>query len=98
MVTQKDQLFEHTENDVKEHIAQELKMPWSEIEQTLYADVMEYQRLTEFEGYTDASALLSRYNVAQIQAALYRAETMNIRAGDDFKTILRYAKTGQIAS
>jgi len=96
LVTQKDRLFEHTENDAKEHISQELKIPWSEIEQALYADVMEYQRLTEFEGYAGASAFLSRYNVAQLQAALYRAEVMTIRASDDFKTILRYAKLAKL--
>ena len=96
LVNQKDQLFEHTENDVKEQIATELEMSWDEIEQNLYADVMEYQRLNEFEGYPDALAFLSRYNVAQLQAALYRAETMTIWASDDFKTILRYAKLARL--
>ena len=57
---------------------------------------MEYQRLTEFEDFPDASAFLSRYNVAQLQAALYRAEVMTIRASDDFKTILRYAKLAKL--
>jgi len=96
LVNQKDQLFEHVENDVKEQIAKELEMSWVEIEQNLYADVMEYQRLKEFEGYANASAFLSRYNVAQLQATLYRAETMKIWASDDFKTILRYAKLARL--
>ena len=96
LVNQKDQLFEHTEKDVKEQIATELEVSWDEIEQNLYADVMEYQRLNEFEGYADALAFLSRYNVAQLQAALYRAETMTIWASDDFKTVLRYAKLARL--
>ena len=96
LVSQKDQLFEHVENDTKEQIAEELETPWDEIEQNLYADVMEYQRLKELEGYANASAFLSRYNVAQLQASLYRAETMTIWASDDFKTILRYAKLARL--
>ena len=96
LVNQKDQLFEHAENDVKEQIAKELETPWDDIEQNLYADVMEYQRLKELEGYANASAFLSRYNVAQLQASLYRAETMTIWASDDFKTILRYAKLARL--
>ena len=96
LVNQKDQLFEHTEKDVKEQIAKELEMSWDDIEQNLYADVMEFQRLKEFEGYPDASSFLSRYNVAQLQASLYRAEAMNIWASDDFKTILRYAKLARL--
>ena len=43
-------------------------------------------------GYPDAAAFLSRYNVAQLQAALYRAETMTVTATRDLKTIVRYAK------
>ncbi|MBC8481637.1 MAG: DUF790 family protein, partial [Planctomycetes bacterium] len=96
LVSQKDQLFEHVENDVKEQIAKELEMSWNDIEQNLYADVMEYQRIKEFEGYANESVFLSRYNVAQLQASLYRAETMTIWASDDFKTILRYAKLARL--
>jgi hypothetical protein len=96
LVSQKDQLFEHTEEDVKQQISKKLGQPWNEIEQNLYADVMEYQQLCEFEGYTSASDFLSRYNIAQLQACLYRAETMTIWASDDFKTILRYAKLARL--
>ncbi len=96
LVNQKDQLFEHVENDVKEQIAKELEIPWDDIENNLYADVMEYQRLKKLEGYANASAFLSRYNVAQLQASLYRAETIKIWASDDFKTILRYAKLARL--
>jgi hypothetical protein len=57
---------------------------------------MAYQLLASFEGYPDGPALLSRYNVAQLQACLYRAESMTVEAAGDFKTILRYAKLARL--
>ena len=96
LVRERDRLFEHTEVEVKEAIARELGQPWPEIEAGLYADVMQFQPLREFIGYPDATALLSRYNVAQVQAALYRAVSMTVEATDDFKTILRYAKLARL--
>jgi predicted nuclease of restriction endonuclease-like RecB superfamily len=71
-------------------------MSWPDIEAGLYADVMAFQPLVSFEGYPDGPALLSRYNVAQIQACLYRALSMTIEAAADFKTILRYAKLARL--
>jgi predicted nuclease of restriction endonuclease-like RecB superfamily len=96
LVNVKDQLFEHDENDTKQKIAKELDSTWDEIEQDLYSDVIEFQQLIEFEGYDRAAAFLSRYNVAQLQASLYKAETLKIWASDDFKTILRYAKLARL--
>jgi predicted nuclease of restriction endonuclease-like RecB superfamily len=96
LVEQPDRLFEYEQTKIKTQLADELGLPWSEIEQGLYSDVMTYQVLERFEGYPNASALLSRYNVAQLQACLYRAERMTILATDDFKTIIRYAKLAQL--
>lgn len=96
LVEQPDRLFEHSETTVKAQLADELGVSWDEIEDSLYADVMAFQRLERFEGYPDASALLSRYNVAQLQACLYRAERMVVTATDDLKTILRYAKLAKL--
>ncbi len=96
LVESRDQLFENTEAEVKATIAQRLGRPWDEIEAELYADVIDFHRLTAFEGYADAAALLRRYNVAQLQAALYRAESLVVTATDDFKTILRYAKLAKL--
>jgi predicted nuclease of restriction endonuclease-like RecB superfamily len=42
LVRQEDRLFEHTEQDVKEQIAQKLDISWCEIEQSLYFG--EFQR------------------------------------------------------
>jgi predicted nuclease of restriction endonuclease-like RecB superfamily len=96
LVREPDRLFETGEAAAKTAIARELGRPWEEIEADLYADVFDYHRLRRFEGYPTPEALLSRYNVAQVQATLYRAERMSIRAAGDFKTILRYAKLARL--
>lgn len=96
LVQQSDQLFEHEEGKAKTALAESLGMPWDEIDRALYADVMAYQPLEEFAGYPDPAALLSRYNVAQLQACLYRAESMTVVATQDLKTIVRYAKLARL--
>jgi len=96
LVQQPDRLFEHEEKDAKSQIAEKLGVSWDKIEQSLYADVMDFQQLDEFAGYSDPGALLSRYNVAQLQACLYRAESMTVITIDDHKTILRYAKLARL--
>jgi hypothetical protein len=96
LVVQPDRLFEHDEEKVKSKLAEELGIAWDEIEQSLYSDVMAFHRLEAFEGYPDGAALLSRYNVAQLQACLYKAETMIVTATDDLKSILRYAKLARL--
>ena len=96
LVTRPDRLFEHGEAEVKARLAAELSMTWPQIEEGLYSDVAAHQRLEAFEGYADAAALLARYNVAQLQACLFRARSMTVEADDDFKTILRYAKLARL--
>jgi len=96
LVKQADRLFEHEEKKIKGQLSDKHGIPWDQIEQSLYSDVIAFQRLEQFEGYPTASALLSRYNVAQLQACLYRAESMTVSATDDFKTILRYAKLAHL--
>ncbi len=96
LVAKADRLFEHDEKKIKARLADEIGTPWEQIEQILYSDVLSFQRLEQFEGYPSAAALLSRYNVAQLQACLYRAESMIVSATDDFKTILRYAKLAHL--
>jgi predicted nuclease of restriction endonuclease-like RecB superfamily len=93
LVREADGIFDRTESQAKARIAQELGQSWDQIDAGLYADVEELQRLVRFEpGYADPAAILSRYNVAQVQACLYRARRMTILAGTDFAAILRYAK------
>ena len=96
LVQQPDRLFEHQEQRIKTMLAEDLGMSWDEIAQVLYADVMAYQSLEEFAGHPDAAAFLSRYNVAQLQACLYKAERMTVVATGDLKTIVRYAKLARL--
>jgi predicted nuclease of restriction endonuclease-like RecB superfamily len=96
LVQQTDRLFEHDEKRVKSQLADKLGTSWDQIDRVLYADVIAFQRLQEFAGYSEPGALLSRYNVAQLQACLYRAESMTVVATDDLKTILRYAKLARL--
>jgi hypothetical protein len=96
LVQAPDRLFEHEEGAAKSQLAEEFGTPWEAIEQGLYADVMAYQQLEEFTGYPDAAVFLSRYNVAQLQACLYRAESMTVMATRDLKTIIRYAKLAKL--
>jgi len=96
LVLKADRLFDREAAEVKTEIAARLGRPWEEIDRDLFADVMEFHRLVGFEGYPDAQALLARYNVAQVQAALFGAVSMNVWAGQDFKTILRYAKLARL--
>jgi len=96
LVQAPDRLFEHEEGAAKSQLAEELGTPWDVIEQGLFADVMAYQQLEEFTGYPDTAAFLSRYNVAQLQACLYRAESMTVTSTRDLKTIIRYAKLAKL--
>ncbi|MFT5524061.1 MAG: putative nuclease of restriction endonuclease-like RecB superfamily [Pirellulaceae bacterium] len=96
LVTRADRMFEYQQTEVKQQIADELGCSWAEIEGRLFSDVMEFHRLKDFPGYSDANALLARYNVAQYQVALYGATSLTVWATDDFKTILRYAKLARL--
>jgi len=96
LVRERDGLFDKTEAAAKQDIARELGRPWAEIDRELYADVIDQHRLVAFAGYPNAAALLSRYNVAQVQACLYRAQRVAVDARADFKTLLRHAKLARL--
>jgi len=96
LVETRDRLFDSDAAEVRQRIADELNRPWEEIDRELFADVVEFHRLERFEGYADSGALLARYNVAQVQVALFDAVSMTVWAGDDLKTILRYAKLARL--
>lgn len=96
LVASADRLFPNQEAAAKADIAAGLELPWDEVECRLFADVPEFQRLEAFAGYTSPQALLARYNVAQVQVALFRAVELTVWATDDFKTILRYAKLARL--
>ena len=96
LVIQADHMFERTEAEVKQLIAVELGEPWEQIERALYADVIDCQPMVAFAGYASPAALLSRYNVAQLQASLYRSDRMRVTIRSDFAAVVRYAKLARL--
>lgn len=96
LVVQREAFFESQESEVKRQIAEELGMSWPELRGMLFSDLIENHELKSFHGFLDGAALLSRYNVAQTQAVLFDAIKMTVRATDDFKQILRYAKLARL--
>ena len=94
LVREGPRFYGHDENKVKASIARELKRPWGEIEEDLFSDLHDFRRLKSFDGDADAAALLARYNVAQVQAALYDAVEMRVWAGErtDLKILVRQIK------
>lgn len=92
LVARADRLFDADASRVKGEIAAALDTSWEEIENDLFTDVIELQRLLRFDGYADGRALLARYNVAQVQVALYDALEVTIHASRNLKEILRAAK------
>ncbi len=96
LVHSADRLFENGEARVKLEIAEKIGRTWPDVEAGLFADIIEFHRLERFAGFADGRALLSRYNVAQIQAALFDAQSLSVWAAEDFKTILRYAKLARL--
>jgi predicted nuclease of restriction endonuclease-like RecB superfamily len=92
LVTEPDQIFERSEREAKASIAGELGVPWDRIDAALYVDVIDRQPLRVFEGFASPQALLSRYNLAQVQACLYKAQQMTVHAAADFAAVVRYAK------
>lgn len=96
LVTTEDAWFQYSEKRAKESIAEQLKTTWDEIDKSLFSDIIEFHRLIDFQGYKEPAQLLSRYNVAQTQVALFDATRMTIWATEDFKSILRYAKLARL--
>jgi len=91
-----DQIFERSEREAKGLIAAEIGRPWAEIEAGLYVDVVQYQPLRKFEGFGSPAELLSRYNLAQVQACLYGARSMVVEASMAFAMIVRHAKLARL--
>jgi len=96
LVKKSDRFFEQDEAEIKEKIARELGKEWKDIQRDIFADVTEYHRLREFSGYPGPREILSRYNIAQIQVALYRAAEMTVWIREDLKTLIRYAKLARL--
>lgn len=96
LVGRADTLFESDEQSVKQEIAAELNEPWSMVKKNLFKDIIDFHELTTFQGFEQPSFLLSKYNVAQVQLALFDATRLVVQARADFKLILRYAKLARL--
>ena len=72
------------------------KRNWNLVQAKMYNDVMEFHRLVDFRGFSDARALLSRYNVAQVQAAMFFATEITVELSKDYKSIIRAAKLARL--
>jgi predicted nuclease of restriction endonuclease-like RecB superfamily len=96
--TQAEGLFDHAEQKVKAEIADASQRPWQDIEDQLFDDVLEFNRLKAFDiaAFPDARTLLARYNVAQFQVALFDATQMRVHATTHLKAILRFAKLAEL--
>lgn len=97
LVSVREGIFDQEVGKVREQIAAELKLSWDEIQDRLFADVIELQRLRSFDVSPDLpplspQRLLSRYNVAQVQTALYKATRMQVDFRTDAPYIVRQAK------
>lgn len=96
IVAVREGIFEHDLLTARRKVCESLGMSWPEIESKMFSDVIELQRLQSFDHDLTATDMLSAYNVAQTQAALYRATSIRIEAGSDFKAIARHAKLAQL--
>lgn len=92
LVRQVDQWFEHEELAIKEKLATARGLTIWQLEDGLFSDLIEFQRLRRFSTPESPLRLLSRYNVAQLQAAFFDATSVVLLIEGDFKQILRYAK------
>jgi predicted nuclease of restriction endonuclease-like RecB superfamily len=92
IVENREGIFENELLDAQAKVANEIGLSWQEIEDRLFADVIELQKLKQFPDTLSPTTLLSRYNLAQTQAALYRATRVRIDAFEQSPTIIRQAK------
>lgn len=91
-----ESILDHDEQAIKDKIAASEQTTWLELEEKLFADIIEHQKLIQFNAPKDPIELLARYNVAQTQVALMDATQVIIDAREDWKAILRFAKLANL--
>lgn len=92
IVTTREGIFEHDLTTARRHVCQSLGMTWPDIESAMFGDVVELQTLQQFDDDVTPAEFLSRYNVAQTQAVLYRAQRMILETRQDSRLILGQIK------
>ncbi len=68
--------------DVLRQVGEALGVSWEQVSEALYADLKEEQRLISRGGPANPEALVSRYNVALVQALLLRASQVRVELVD----------------
>jgi predicted nuclease of restriction endonuclease-like RecB superfamily len=96
LVSSVESVLDHLHTQVKDQIAAAENTTWFELERQLFSDIIEHHRLSQFAYPRDTNELLTQYNVAQTQAALFDARQIVVDATGDWKSILRYAKLAQL--
>jgi uncharacterized protein len=84
------------EVEAKSKIATILGRSWPEIAEQMFLDLSENHRLKVFRSFEHPMGLLTRYNVAQTQVVFYDAVKLEIRANNDLKEIIRFAKLARL--
>jgi predicted nuclease of restriction endonuclease-like RecB superfamily len=96
LVTEPDQIFERSERETKQRLAIEFGESWERIDGKLYTDVIDRQPLVSFDAIIQPEEFLSRYNLAQLQACLYKSSRMRVTIRADFAAVIRYAKLAHL--
>ncbi len=89
-------VFQRDEKAAKQEIAAALARPWPEIERDYFADTPGQHRLRAFAGPKEPAALLSLYNLAQTQVALFDAERLTLELTSGYKAALRAIKFSRL--
>lgn len=92
LVERPETIFEKSIEDVHEEIANQIGIEWKEINEQLFADILEFRALLEFDEFPSPREILTRYNVGQIQVALYDAVSITVEVSDNYRAILTQSK------
>lgn len=77
---------------ILDEIAGEIGLSADQIEEELYADLPQEQRLIRFATVCDSEAIIARYNMELARGLLYWAERLTIDIEDSYQDVIRYIK------
>lgn len=81
-----------TRQDILEKVAAEVGRPPSELEEGLYDDLPERQRLLRIDTTGNPEETIARYNLELARGLLYDAERVVIEIEDSYQDVVRYIK------
>ncbi len=77
---------------ILDEIAGAVGLSAAQIEEELYADLPQQQRLIRFAAVCDPEAIIARYNMELARGLLYWAERLVIDIEDSYQDVIRYIK------